>query len=383
MSILRKEELKKLGEHRAGPCVSIYIPTHRSGPETQQDPIRLKNQLTAAEKRLIDDGIRSVEARQILEPAQALLADEVFWRYQSDGLALFLAPNFFQFYTLPIDFAELSVIAQSFHLKPLRQLFTYAGTFYILALSQNAVRLFQGTEHRIQELFPLGIPDSLDDALKLDDPQKHLQFHTGGSSQSATGGSVFHGHGGGADESKDQILRYCRAIDTGLRPLLRNESAPLVMASVEYLHPLYQEANTYAHLSPEVIAGNPEELSAAELHERAWKIVQPQLQKAQDVAVAKYHQLAGTGQTATDLTEVIQAVAGGRVASLIVAVGVQRWGTVDPATNVATIHDEFQTGDEDLLDWATTMTLMNGGEVFVVGPETVPDQASLAAVFRY
>jgi Bacterial archaeo-eukaryotic release factor family 7 len=382
MSILRRDELKALMQKQTDLCASIYLPTHRAKPETQQDPIRFKNLLAEAEKRLIAGGLRSPDAKQLLEPAQKLLEDSVFWRYQSDGLAVFLAPDFFRFYTLPIKFEELVVTTDRFHLKPLLQMFADAGSFYILALSQNALRLFQGTQYSINELFPLGIPESLVDALNDHDPQRQLQFHTGGSSGSANQGAVFHGHGGGADESKDRILRYCREIDGGLHPLLKDEQAPLVLASVDYLLPIYQEANTYSHLMDEVISGNPESLSAGELHEQAWKIVQPHFQKAQDEALAKYHQLAGTGQTSTTVSEVLQAATGGRVASLFVAVGVQQWAAAG-AGNDSIESTEVRPGDADLLDLAATQTLMNGGEVFAVQPEMVPGETPLAAVFRY
>jgi hypothetical protein len=368
---------------QADSCVSIYLPTHQAKPETQQDPIRFKNLLADAEKRLIAGGLRSPDAKELLEPAQKLLDDPVFWRYQSDGLAVFLAPDFFRFYTLPINFEELVVTTNRFHLKPLWQMFANAGSFYILALSQNALRLFQGTQHSITELFPLGVPASLEDALNEHDPQRQLQFHTGGSTGSANQGSVFHGHGGGADESKDRILRYCREIDGGLRPLLKDEQAPLILASVDYLLPLYKEANTYSHLMNEVISGNPESLSAEELHEQAWQIVQPHFQKTQDEAAEKYHQLAGTGQTSTIVSEVIQAATDGRVASLFVAVGVQLWAAVGAGNGKTESHAEVQPGDADLLDLAATQTLMNGGEVFAVNPDMVPGETSLAAVFRY
>lgn len=383
MTILRRDEIKVLMEKRAGSCVSIYLPTHRAKPETQQDPIRFKNLLAEAEKRLTAAGLRSPDAKQLLEPAQKLLDDSVFWRYQSDGLAVFLAPDFFRFYTLPINFEELVVTTNRFHLKPLLQMFADAGSFYILALSQNALRLFQGTQYSINELFPLGIPDSLDDALNEHDPQRQLQFHTGGSADSANQGAIFHGHGGGADESKDRILRYCRDIDTGLHPLFKDEQSPLVLASVDYLLPIYKEANTYSHLMNEVISGNPESLSAGELHEQAWKIVQPHFQKAQDAALAKYNQLAGTGQTSTMVSEVIKAATSGRVASLFVAVGLQRWAAIAAADGSIESHDSVRPGDSDLLDQAATQTLMNGGEVFAVKPEMVPGETPLAAVFRY
>jgi hypothetical protein len=232
-------------------------------------------------------------------------------------------------------------------------------------------------------LFPLGVPASLDDALRFDDPQKQLQLHTGGPAFSSNQGAIFHGHGGGVDESKDRILRYCREIDAGLRPLLKNETAPLVLASVDYLVPLYKEANTYAHLLNESISGNPESLSADQLQERAWTLVEPQFQKAQNEANAKYAQLQGTGRTSNRVGKVIGAAANGRVEILFVAVGQQRWGTMDSQSDTVEVHGDMQPGDEDLLDRAAIETLLNGGVVFAVDPSKVPGDAGLAAIYRY
>ena len=48
MDLLPRRELEGLILEREGPCVSIFLPTHRAGAETQQDPIRLKNLLGEA-----------------------------------------------------------------------------------------------------------------------------------------------------------------------------------------------------------------------------------------------------------------------------------------------------------------------------------------------
>jgi hypothetical protein len=47
------------------------------------------------------------------------------------------------------------------------------------------------------------------------------------------------------------------------------------------------------------------------------------------------------------------------------------------------LRDEPQPGDEDLLDSAAVHTFLNGGTVYAVEPVEVPDEATLAAVFRY
>ena len=50
---LKRDDWKLLLEKPPGTCVSLFMPTHRSGPEVQQDPVRLKNLLRQAEGRLV------------------------------------------------------------------------------------------------------------------------------------------------------------------------------------------------------------------------------------------------------------------------------------------------------------------------------------------
>ena len=57
MDILTRAELEQLMRKEQQWCVSIYMPTHRTGREAQQDPVRLKNLLGEAEKRLSDQGV--------------------------------------------------------------------------------------------------------------------------------------------------------------------------------------------------------------------------------------------------------------------------------------------------------------------------------------
>ena len=157
----------------------------------------------------------------------------------------------------------------------------------------------------------------------------------------------------------------------------------MALAGVEYLFPIYTEANTYPHLLNHGVEGNPETLSLEELHERAWAIVQPHFQEAQQGAAAHYQQLANTEQASKDIRAIVPAAHYGRVDTLFVAVGLQSWGAFDPQTNTIDIHREEEPGDEDLLDLAAVQTLLHGGKVYAMEPAEVPDGVPLAAVFRY
>jgi hypothetical protein len=288
---------------------------------------------------------------------------------------------------LPLELQELVIVSERFHIKPLIPLFTGDARFYVLALSQNEVRLLQGTRYSVDHVDLEKVPDSLNEALKWNDPERRLQWHTRtGSTTDGRRAAIYHGHGvASADDPKDYIRRYFRQIDDGVRHLLRDERAPLVSAGVDHVLSLYREANKYQRLLEEAIVGNPEELSAEELHRQAWVIVQPHFQRAREEAAAQYRRLAvaESGLASNEVQEIVPAAYHGRVDTLFTALRSQHWGLFDVDRNTLVLHKEAKPGDEDLLDFAAAHTLLNAGTVYAVEAGKVPDGGPLAAVFRY
>jgi hypothetical protein len=333
-------------------------------------------------------GLRSPGVQEFLEPGLKLLEDIPFWQDQSDGLAVFLAPEVFHYYRLPLSFEELVVVGDRFHLKPLLPLLSGDGRFYVLALSQNEVRLLQGSQYCVDKIELKEVPKSLAETLKYDEPLKQLQYHSGTpSSAGKTKSSViFHGQGVGADDKDTNILRYFQQINKGISELFESEESPLVLAGVEYLLPIYREANTYPHLVKEGITGNPEVFDEKELHTQAWNIVQPLFLKTQHERYEKYKELVGTGNTAVsnELKEIIPAAYYGRVETLFVSTKKHQWGSFDPDTKEIHLQEKSGQRGEDLLDFAAIQTLLHGGTVYAGEPEKIPDDKGLvAAIFRY
>ncbi len=378
MDLFTRDDLKTLLAEHPSPCVSLFMPAHRGGAE--EDPIRWRKHLAEAEERLARTGWRAAEVKDLLAPARRLLEDITFWKNQSDGLAAFLAPQFLRLFRLPLAFKNGVVVANRFSILPLLPLLSGNGRFFVLALSQNAVRLLQGTRHSVSEVDLKGVPRNLAEALLTHDRDEPLTFHTRPTSGGGWG-AIFEGHGVGIDDKKEDLLRYFQRIDQGLHPLLREEKAPLLLAAVEYLQPIYRQANTYAHLLEGGIEGNPDRLSSKELHDRAWPLVKPLFEEAQQRAAAQYRQLAGTEHASGDLEAVVAAAYEGRVETLVVALGSQVWGVFDPTAGRVEKHKEASFGDVDLLDFAAAHTLTHGRTVYAVEPGQVPSKTEVAAIF--
>jgi hypothetical protein len=378
-----KEELEELLNERGDTCVSIYLPMERRGPDVRGNHVQLKNALSEVEDELKEQGWNHGDIDEFLEDARDYVGDEPFWQHQVDGLALFLSPTFFRIYRVPLSFEPLTQIGRRFHVKPLLPLFSDDGRFYILALSQDRVRLFQGTRHAVDEMELEDTPGSMADALAYDDPEEQLQHHTTGSGAGQEPAAVHHGHGVSDDEEKQRLRRFFHQVSDGIEKQLADDEAPLVLAAVDYLHPIYKEVASSPHLLDEGVTGNPDELSAEELHEKAWDIVEPLFQEAKDEVIERYNELEGSEQASDQLEEIVSAAYQGRVDALFVAVDVEKWGSYRLEDGQIELHDEPQNGDEDLLDFAAAQTLAYGGTVYAVNAAEVPGRTPLAAVYRF
>ncbi|MBD2778590.1 hypothetical protein [Iningainema tapete] len=390
MDLISREEIKALLEQSPQNSVSIYMPTHPAGPEVRQDPVRFKNLIKEAEARLIDAGLEQNEAMELLAKVHQLDQQNFWDQLGEQGLAVFISKDIFRYYTLPIDFKELVVVTDRFHVKPLLPILNGNGRFYLLTLSQKDVKFFEGTHYTIKEVEVENLPKSLDEALGYDDTAKEGQFRIatskGGTSNPFSQPGAFHGQGSpDRDQHQEAILQFFHLIDGALHEKLRNQTAPLVLAGVEYLMPLYRSANSYQHLMEEGITGNVKIESGKELHEQAWPIVEAQYKKSQQEVIERFNELFGSNSelASNDIKQILPAAYYQRVDSLIVAVGEQQWGLFEPTSQTVYLHQEEETGDEDLLDFVAAHTLLNGGTVYAVPPEQVPFSSPVAAIFRY
>ncbi|HEX2641738.1 MAG TPA: hypothetical protein VHU81_02020 [Thermoanaerobaculia bacterium] len=385
MSFLHRSEIEKLLRVSGGPCISLMMPTVRAG-DTQQNAIRFKNLLRDIEKRLQERGLKGPELDSLLAPLAELEGDRAFWEHQDEGLAVFRSPDFFKTLRLPLAFKELAMVNDRFHVKSIFPLLSGDGHFYILALSLKNARLIEASRHHAREidLVEAGVPHSFREALG-DLERRSSQFQSSTSSKTVSRSPLFPGHGTAEDDLKAEIFNYFRRLDDGLKGLI-DRDAPVVLAGVEYLLPRFREASQHPHICDEALTGNAEGLKPEELRDHAWPIVEPHFLKDRQRAEARFRELAGTGLASANPEEVLPAAHDGRVEALFTARGVRLWGQYDEGSREIQLQPEQQAQDQesqDLLDLAAIQTFLNGGSVFAVEKEEIPNGEELAAVFRY
>jgi hypothetical protein len=391
MKHITREELQELTAVSGFPCISIFMPTHKKGSDVVQDPIRYKNLIRQAEEKLTDQ-----QCEEILKPAQELINDSLFWKERDNALAVFVSKGIFRYYRIPVECDESVHINDRFLLKPMLKLMSTDGRFYILSLSLGNIKFYECSPYDINEIRIENIPRNIDDVLRYYETDRSVDSHLGGlqhggqakRATQASGykgsNSVYHGQQGSSEENlQPKYVEFFRQIDQGLHNILKDEKAPLIIASVEYLQPLYKEANTYHNLVKDGINGNPDLMTAEEIMDKALRIVQPILNNDVNDVKKKFGEFFGTGKATTDIDEVVPASFYGRIDKLLISAGQQKWGRFDEVTGKVDIHEEKNDGDIDLIDFAAVQTFLKDGKVFIVKPEEIPNRGYMAALMRY
>ena len=383
MSVIDRQTLNQLAAVQGPGClVSLYLPTHRTGREIRQGPIRLKNLLRQAGEELQACGLSSREIDEVLAPATALIERGPFWEHQQDGLALFLEPSGLREFRCPRHFDELCYVHDHFHLKPLLPLLRNEASFHLLALSLGQVKLFEVTDTGLAELDLGPIPDSLSSALGHDLEEPTLGHHAATRPGHGPEDSVFHGQGVGDDDRDEEVHQFLLRVASGLQERLPENGTPLMLIAVDKLAAQFRKVSRRQSILEDGLSGSLASYDPQRLHAEAWELARPTLERDANAAAERFIELRGTDRAAAKLKDIGPAVATGRVESLLVAADRHVWGRLAEDGSIE-VHDERQRGDVDVLDRLAMLGLDTGADVIARRAARLPDGTAAAAVLRY
>ena len=386
MDYFGRDELKELLAVQDVPTASIYLETERSsGAEANR--LRFRAALEQAEEEL-SESVSQDQVDQVLDPFRAYLnVEQDFWTYQADGLAAFASPEMHRMYRLPVSFEDLVVVAPTFHTRPLMEYLQAPDRYWVLSISQKEVRLWQGTRSGLTPVDLAGVPRSLQEALGYEFERDELQFHSPKQGGTPGGtGAIFHGHGVGQDDAKPELKRFFRKVDEGVRELLADEIGPVILAAVDYYHPLYHEVSRLENLTDEGVTGNVSNWDASRLHDSAWPVVRETVLEKIDGALQLWENAYSNGKGEADLASVARLAVAGRIRLLLTQHGRNVWGRFDRHTGEM---EHIREGGEDpgpeavdLLDEVAEVVMEKGGRSLILSEERMPTETGVAAILR-
>lgn len=368
VDIPTRDEIAALIGTRSKGAVSIYLKTSPITAETKLGQIEFGNFIREALGQLQELGLPKDAIAALVEELEDLAEDDGFWAKQAHSLAIFATPTFIRTYRLPNDLTPILVVSDRLYLKPLFRAVTFPHSAFVLALSENAVRLVE---------VDAGLP-----------PQEIRVADMPKDAASAAGLASIKGRGHyrrlhGTEGQNVRLTQFARKVDAALRPVLNGQEAPLILAATGRLASVFRQVNSYPHLLAHSIDDSPDRMTEGELAAAA----RPVLDESYKDEVAALHNLfsqrAGESRVTTDISDAARAATFGAIQTLMVDIDAVVAGHVDDQTGAVTFADIEDVTAHGVIDEITARAFESGARILGLRREDIPGDSGLAAILRH
>jgi hypothetical protein len=318
----------------------------------------------------------------LLGPVMAAAAEPGGAGKPGRGIVIFRSPSVMQVYRVR-SVTPLVRVDERFDLRTVLAVMSEKMNFYILALSQNRVRILRCTGDTSEEIpFPPEFPTSLADAMQTRQPDHVLDNRASGG-PSMGGGAVLFGTSSDREDKDKYLLHFFQTIDKAVHAALKGSADPLVVAGVEHEIALFRRVNTYPHLVEAGIHGSPDGMERGELHTRALELLEQRSEEPGREAPADFDKRVGTGHASTHIQEIVAAAFEGRVSHLFFQAGARYLGTYDAVRRHVKHTENPLDKPAELIETAAYQTILQGGEAKILAAAAMPKGVPVCALFRY
>ena len=334
--------------------VSIFLPTHVSGRDVSQDPIVLKNELSAASSRLEEMGWKPRDRSERLRNVAELLEDREFWEHQDLGLAIYVGENgSFRAVSVPLPISAGNHVLGVYLVRPIVSALTDVE-LPVIALTRDEVGVFMATARSVKAV-PADLP-TFGEVNWFVDRETQRQQHPDG----VGGQQSRHGHETSSRAGED-LARFLREVDAVLDEL--HLEGPLIVLGDDSLVARFAEVTGREILSPDN-SGIPASLSPEIVGELSRPTLLDRERRLAESAMDLARERIGVGMGTTSVGEAVAAAFVGRIADLVIEVDADPiWGRIDSRTLEVEAHESRRAGDVDLLDRLVVWSRQHGASI--------------------
>jgi hypothetical protein len=382
------EEFKALAQVKGETCISLYLPTSPLAQDVRANRIAFKDLAGEALSQLREAGadkekIAALEERfdhlagadhdvqdeDKIRKRQRARPDgiEAFWHAQANGLAVLATASMMRTFRLPDAPKPLAEVADRLHLTPLIRAMTSPHDAFVLALAEESVRLIHAfANYPPVRLQVPDLPKNAEEATRRPSihvraPRRRLQNLEG---------------------EKVLLHKYVAKVAQAIQGALTGLNTPLVLAAAEPIASIFRSVNTYPRLADEIIEGNPDQVTDAELEDAAIPILDHVYSRELKAAIALYDELKPERAT-TDISWAAHAATAGAIDQLLVDLDAVVPGLVSEVDGSVTYAASDDTETYSVVDEVARRALFTGARVMGARREELPDRAALAAILRY
>ncbi len=366
VNIPTREELLALSEMRSDICLSIYITTTPLTQAQDASRIELKNILKDAIAQLSKANYDKKRIASLEEQITNLSEQEDFWVFHAHTLGILATPDSIRSYRLANSITNQMEISDRFHLKPLFRALTFPHHAYVLALSENDVRLI--------EFFPSSAPEEI----RVPNMPKNALDAVGKATLTSSLSSL--AHESGSKGYKARLFSFARKVDEALKPRMLQNHVPLILASTEPLLSMYKAVSSTNNLATTEILTSPDRLSTSELVELARPILDNHYEQKIKTVKELFEERTGQDRVVLEISSAAKAATYGMISLLLVDFDKVVTGFIDDSGTVS-YSDKLEA--YGLIDEIAKRALAAGAEVLAVRKEDMIGDCGVAGILRY
>jgi hypothetical protein len=362
---MNRQDVQLLQSIEGYPLLSLLLPTHRTAPENQQDPIRVKNLQTEAVDRLSQE-FSQREVAPLLKQLDELIA-EIDYQYALDGLALFVGQDFARKFYLPFTITERVVIDHTFATRDLVFAMNRSPRYWVLSLSEQPTQLFEATRDALEE---------------VRQGNKFPMTHGGPG-----GGSKLPG-GAGINTSAvrdDQHRQFFRKVDNEFNEVTVNDPLPLLLVGIDRYFSFYKEVAANPSSIIGTVSGNHEKTPLDELGKLTWEVAEQYFADRREKVMQELDDAISAQKCASTIGEVWRMAKEGRGDLLLVEEDYHYPATVDETgMHITPAEDAAAPGViDDAVDEVIETVMAMGGRVTFVENGKLDQHQRIALILRY
>lgn len=348
-------DIRELAKKNGGIYVSIYLPTHRNAPENKQDRIRFKNLISQAEK-LLAEKFEMRNPSKLMEAADKLYQDVMFWTHASDGLALLIDEEETRILKLEGKIPERLVVSDRFHLLPLLNYYEFMNESYILDISKRSFRLYFGSREGITKVDTPELSQSFEEL--FDDRDLQSDHHHSGRVAN------YQGHQSKSEIDEKETEKYLRYVAKGLSKFLKDEGLPLLVFGTTEILSLFKEYSRDELNIYQMIDKPLSSLHINEIYGKLKEILLPRYEKEIETYLGELSNEIAKDRGTDNESLVLKEAATGRIEALFIA-------------------EDMGGLIEDEADKLVQNVLNTDGRVVLIDENITSFPMGLGAIFRY
>jgi hypothetical protein len=345
--------LQKLKEVKSDCCVSILLTTHRTPPGNEKDDIVLKNLVREAETRLKAECDR--ENAKIITEKIHQLASEIDYRYNLEGLGLFVSQEIAEYIRVPINIKNQVVIGNNFATRDLVRALEEDPNYFILVLSRERARLIQAWADKETREVKDGFP-------------KENSY-------------TVPNEGNLINKETSLVLDFFTHVDEELQ---KDEDLPVFICTDEPNYAEYMKVARRKETVAGFIPGNKDSENACDIIDDVWPVVKKWNEEKNQQKLTELSNAVGAQLFLTDFTQIWRAINEGRGTTLFVKKGYYQPAIVN--NNVVQLVSSENDSEANVQDIIGEMVEKNrefGGDTAFISGDALNEYSGLVLVTRF